>query len=293
MTQRPTNLRQRLVFGTGRLCSGPYAAQSRRMIERCLAAGILAFDTAPSYGMGAAEGLVGDVVGDLAGVAVHTKVGSLRPSYPALRGWAKGLRNLAPNLGAGARVDIGLTRHTGPSQGMDYSAAALRASLARSHDLLRRERIDLVLLHEAEPAEIEAQGWAVLSGELASGGIGALGFAHSGPAGNADPALAAQLAPWPQDFLGASDNRPRLFHSVLRGYREAAARDPAVAAAGAAIVARYGLGGERMAGEYVAALVLLAQVWPKAQLVFATTEPQRLAGLLALIDRVEQGGTGV
>lgn len=281
------NLRQRLIFGTGRLAGGAYAPTSRRMIETCLRAGIHTFDTAPVYGMGAAESLLGDVIAGADGIAIHTKVGSQAPSLPGLRGWAKRVRNLAPNAGAQDRVDSAPARYAGPSASMDYSRDYVTASLEQSRRRLRRDRLDLVLLHEAEPQDIPEGTWAALQAQAGSSRIAQLGFAHSGPPQHKSAQLVAQTAPWPDDFLAPSGPNPRVFHSVLRGLNAAINANPAVAAAAAETSARHGLDREGAAGTYAAGLLLLAQTWPDAKLIFATTAPDRLNTFLALLDRIE------
>lgn len=145
-------LRERLIFGTGRLAGGAYASRSKALIAACQAAGIVRFDTAPSYGMGAAEELLGSAVG--AGSIIHTKVGSSRPAWSSLRGWAKYLRNSVHNRATVERVNIAPLRFQEPDHAMDFSPAAIVRSLNRSRRLLRRDRLDLVLLHEAEPWQL-------------------------------------------------------------------------------------------------------------------------------------------
>jgi Aldo/keto reductase family len=282
-----TGLRDRLVFGTARLAGGPYAARSRQMIEACIEAGIMRFDTAPGYGMGASEALLGEVSRGLKGIALHTKVGSHRPSASALRGWAKWLRNRAPNAAAHDRIDGEITRFSSVPPGMDFAAEAITRSLAQSRKRLHREQLDLVLLHEAEPQLIDTRSWAMLRAAAERGEIGRLGFAHSGPPQNSDPALTTQTAPLPQDFMRGIGGQHRIFHSVRRSLRAAMRQDPAVAAIAVQICLRYRLRLEIGAHEYLAGLLLLSHNWPEAGLIFATSRPENLTEFLGLLQRVE------
>ena len=282
-----TALRSRLVFGTARLAGGAYASQSRRMIEACVTAGITAFDTAPGYGMGAAEALLGDVTQGMAGIALHTKVGSARPAVPALRGWAKRLRNLAANRAATARIDAAIEPFGGVPAGIVLTPRAIEQSLARSHDLLRRDRIELVLLHEAEPQLIDPEAWDTLRSAQNAGRVGQLGFAHNGPAQCADPALVTQTSPLPQYFLMGAGPQPRIFHSVRRAFRQASRDDPAVAAAAVQASRKLDLRLSEGAAEYLIGLLLLAQADPAAKVIFATSRPENLGEFLALLDRIE------
>ena len=56
-------LTQRLVLGCGHLTGGASTAESRRLLEHAKDGGIGHFDPAPSYGIGTAEDVVGQVFG--------------------------------------------------------------------------------------------------------------------------------------------------------------------------------------------------------------------------------------
>lgn len=282
-----TALTKRLVFGTARLAGGPYAARSRQMLDNCIEAGIVKFDTAPGYGMGASEALLGDVTRGLDGIAIHTKVGSLRPSVPALRGWAKRLRNLTPNAAASERLDGEIRNFDKVPSNLAFSPDAIVRSLDRSRELLRRDQLDLVLLHEAEPQLIDPDAWSALRDAQQQGRIGRLGFAHNGPPQSSDPALIAQCAPRPEDFLRATPGQPRIFHSIRRSLRLSMREDPAVAAAAAFVCRQNRLKIEIGAHEYLVGLLLLAQSWPDAELIFATSQPANLASFLTLLEKAD------
>lgn len=110
----------------GRTDARPPEAEARAVLERALAAGITLFDTAPAYGE--AERLVGDVVGDAAGICVATKV-TLPPAAEVHR------YSIADEL-----------------------AFSVEASVRR----LRRRRLDVVQVHNAtaeaarDPAVLDA-----------------------------------------------------------------------------------------------------------------------------------------
>lgn len=276
--------RERLIFGTGRLVSGGYAPQSRHMIAACRKAGITRFDTAPLYGMGGAEELLGEAAGQDA--TLHTKIGSPRPTFPSLRGWAKRLRNLGPNPAAAKRIELAPEPFSGPSAQMDFSAASVARSLARSRQLLRRHRLDLVLLHEAEPWQIPAETLRLLEQEVRLGGIAQLGYAHSGPPLRTLTGWVAQCAPWPEDLESLTTGKSRIFHSILRGLAAAAKVNSACSTGLASAAAELGLAGEGLAGDYLAALVWLHRQLPDAGLIFATSDPGRLDQFIALLDRI-------
>lgn len=272
-------LRERLIFGTGRLAGGAYASRSKALIAACQAAGIVRFDTAPSYGMGAAEELLGSAVG--AGSIIHTKVGSSRPAWSSLRGWAKYLRNSVHNRATVERVNIAPLRYQEPDHAMDFSPAAIVRSLNRSRRLLRRDRLDLVLLHEAEPWQLPDDSLSLLAAEQKTGRIGQLGFAHSGPMLRENPGWLAQTVPWPEALLGRGDGC--IYHSILRA---ASSGDAIFSAELEQTKMSLGLAEAGAAGRYLSALVWLHQRQPNAGLVFATSAASRLGQFLALLDRI-------
>lgn len=72
----------RIGLGCARLMGGSEAASSRKLVEVALALGIRHFDTAPYYGEGASETVLGNVLGGVEGVTVTTKIGIARPAAP-------------------------------------------------------------------------------------------------------------------------------------------------------------------------------------------------------------------
>ena len=69
----------RLGFGVARIAGGPERSASIRLIETALRAGICHFDTAPSYGDGESEQILGEVLRGVSGITVTTKFGIARP----------------------------------------------------------------------------------------------------------------------------------------------------------------------------------------------------------------------
>lgn len=269
----------RIVFGTARLAGGAYARASARLLETCLRAGITRFDTAPSYGMGASEALLGAVTAGDRSVEIATKLGSQRPSHPALRGWAKRLYRLsglrqppAPPAYADFR------RHTGPGPAMDHRPEACARSFERSLALLRRDRIDLLFLHEAAPEEVPAATLEQIGQWQAEGRIGGGGAAHQGPVATLPSGWTAQIAPDLADFAPTAPAPfPVRFHSVRTFARAAAGADPALAERLERVAARIG-GGDPQG---LAPFALLAALQPQARLLYATSDADRLTAFLA------------
>src|SRR5215470_7412083 len=70
----------RVGFGCARLFAGSEFKASTRLIEAALDRGIRHFDTAPSYGGGQSEDVLGTVLAGVQGVTIATKVGISRPN---------------------------------------------------------------------------------------------------------------------------------------------------------------------------------------------------------------------
>jgi len=126
-----------------------------RFIDECVALGVTSFDLADIYGGGAAQAFFGEALAARGGnnddIQIITKAGIRLPS----------------SNGGGARV-----KH------YDSSAAHLRRSVDEALSVLRRERIDLFLLHRPDPL-LDRNELAELAHQLvAQGKIGAFGVSN-------------------------------------------------------------------------------------------------------------------
>ncbi|KKB09898.1 aldo/keto reductase [Devosia chinhatensis] len=142
------------------------ADQARATIARALEMGITYVDTAPQYGLGLSEHLMGEVLRDQARrPVISTKVGRL-------------LRPVAP-----ARQDKGNWAHPLPfDQHYDYSYDAVMRSFEDSLQRLGLDRVDIVYVHDIGTmthgtddnrrlwAQLESGGYKALR-ELRDGGV--------------------------------------------------------------------------------------------------------------------------
>ena len=94
-------------LGCGSLVGHDSFRTAARLVENALDLGIRYFDTAPLYGMGTAEEVLGAVVGSNPDVVIATKIGIGRPPYSplkaAVRRYAKPLLDRSRPLKAFAR----------------------------------------------------------------------------------------------------------------------------------------------------------------------------------------------
>lgn len=290
------SLVDRLVLGTARLAGGASEREALAIVRCALDAGVRHVDTAPSYGMGTAEAVVGKALTRFGGdVAVTAKLGSVPPSFPVPRSV---LRRIKRALGGSRRAPFSgdtapPTRLVHPV-GNDFTPRAMAGSLARSQAALGR--VDFLLLHDITVAEATAEVVAALA-DLAEGAGGTPGHASLA---QFDPALAARLpagsvtqcAISPGLLLGSMPppaTGPLFLHSIAA----AAAHCRAVDAGFAAALDRAGRivgGGEGEAGRIAAALALAAARAPAARLLVASSHRDRLAVVLAALDRIDRAG---
>lgn len=130
-----------LALGTWGLSGDGYSplpeAEQDAVIERALALGITLFDTADSYGKGAMEKRLGERLEKHPEVAIVTKLGTDRETSPA-RKW--------------------------------FDPKFIRDSFERSRERLKREVIDVVLLHNPSERSLERGDACALLQELQTQG---------------------------------------------------------------------------------------------------------------------------
>ena len=165
----------RVGFGCGRLVGGASARTSRAIVEAALSLGITHFDVAPSYGLGLAEDVLGEVLPGARDVTVATKTGISRgPGNPHLLSMAR--RVLGPIVRQVPWLMAPLLRSRPFSAprgrfGRDDIHASIEDSLRR----LRRDRADLLLLHEPNASTMSEEAGVTLNALVASGQVGTYG----------------------------------------------------------------------------------------------------------------------
>jgi D-threo-aldose 1-dehydrogenase len=168
----------RLGFGTAGLMARLGRRESVRLLEIAHDSGITHFDTARAYGYGEAESALGDfLAGRRDAVTVATKLGMLPPRRSRALQGAKALGRVGARALPALRP---LLRRGGQSMAKsgEFEPVAARASLETSLRELRVETVDLLLLHECRPADLETEGLlefleqVVAEGQVRAFGIG-------------------------------------------------------------------------------------------------------------------------
>jgi aryl-alcohol dehydrogenase-like predicted oxidoreductase len=175
----------RLGFGTAGLLREPSKRRRLDALAAALDSGIRHFDTAPIYGLGEAERLLGEfLVGRRERVTIATKFGlAPKPALStlgALQSTARRVLRASPALRRIARRTAATTLYQPPR----FDAAGARTSLERSLAALRRDHVDALLLHECSPGALQDPALlSVLEDLRTRGRITAFGtattFAHT------------------------------------------------------------------------------------------------------------------
>lgn len=164
-----TNLSvSRFVFGTASLHHLGRLPVQAAHLEAAAAAGFTHFDTAPLYGYGGAERALGKVFGGDPAITLTTKVGLYSPGGSDQRHVAMLARKV------GGKLWPGLSRAVA-----DLSVERARRSIRDSLRRLRRDRVEILLLHEPAPGLLQTDEWQRWR-ESESDRIGQVGIA--GPA---------------------------------------------------------------------------------------------------------------
>jgi D-threo-aldose 1-dehydrogenase len=166
-----------LGYGCSQLMGGISRRQSLALLEAAFDAGIRHFDTAPSYGYGQAEGVLGDAMRSRRHqVTITTKFGIAPPPGRSLFGLAR--RIALPIVKHVPSLKSRLSRAAGGLKARTrFSPDELSASIDASLAALKTDYIDVFLLHEAVAADLndslfEALERGVERGKIRGFGIG-------------------------------------------------------------------------------------------------------------------------
>lgn len=154
------NLLHCLGFGCSGIGSSISYRQSCRLLERAYSLGIRHFDTAPVYGNGRSERILGDVFG-AANVPVNivTKVGIARPRHSWVRQLGRAVLGPAKRAWPRAWAQASRSVSNAMENRGQFDTAFVRSSVSESLELLRQPSVHAVLLHEvgADQASVELE----------------------------------------------------------------------------------------------------------------------------------------
>lgn len=198
-----------LGFGCSSLLEDRSVAEAERVLADALDAGVRYFDTARSYGYGAAEGVLGAALaGRRDQVVVASKAGILPPTLLD-RARVKAMNRLMGRTGeAHARGGV-------------FSARSLRRSVETSLRELQTDYLDIFLLHDCTAADLTDDVATLLTDLRTEGKIRAYGVAtHAEDAAAIvkSRGWAAGIVQGPafQGLTGGASTELMITHSVLR-----------------------------------------------------------------------------
>lgn len=145
--------RAALGFGCASLGSRVGRAEGLRALNRAFDRGVSWFDVAPSYGDGGAEDILGEFAANLGDrVTICTKVGLAPPTHSAFR---TAIKPLARSLVAAfPRLRQIVSRSRPPPERPPLTPQFIAASAESSLRRLRRDRLDVLALHDASPDDL-------------------------------------------------------------------------------------------------------------------------------------------
>lgn len=170
-----------LGVGLATLMREPSSKKQQRLLEVAYEAGFRHFDVAPSYGLGAAERVLGRFLqSHSTDVTIATKVGiAVRRSlmrYQTIQRPLRAMLRRFPALRGRATRAVGGAIHVRSN----FSLPECTRSLENSLRALRTDSIDLLLLHDPEPTDLDdGQVLEWIAGQKARGLVGSIGIATS------------------------------------------------------------------------------------------------------------------
>jgi D-threo-aldose 1-dehydrogenase len=175
-----------LGYGCSQLMGGISYRDSVILVETAFDSGIRHFDTAPSYGYGQAERVLGETLRSRRHqITIATKFGILPPRNQTTLGVAR--RILAPVLRQLPSVKSRLSRAAGRlAERARFSPDELRRSIDASLSALRTDYIDILLLHEAVAGDLGDELFDELERSVKEGKIRSFGV-------GSEPAAVAQV----------------------------------------------------------------------------------------------------
>lgn len=175
----PGRALERIGFGCSHITGGFEADANLRLLRLAYDLGVRHFDTAPMYGHGTSEEVLGSALrGERHNVSIATKIGiphsQLSTKRQILRLVATPLRRWSPGLSKLAARRI----YSAPIQ-TDFSPSSIDRSIEKSLAKLKTDYIDLLLLHEVRPHDVSDELLNKLQTLVRQGKVRRLGIGTS------------------------------------------------------------------------------------------------------------------
>jgi aryl-alcohol dehydrogenase-like predicted oxidoreductase len=154
-----TNLKiSKMIFGTASLIKNRTTNEQLFILNKAVDCGFTHFDTAPLYGFGTSENIVGSVIKKNSNLSVTTKVGlypllGINPNFIKLFS-IRAIQTLSRRLFGNFKNPLDLTKPI-----IDSSVQRARKSLENSLENLKRDHIDIYMIHEACDVLFFSEEW--------------------------------------------------------------------------------------------------------------------------------------
>jgi aryl-alcohol dehydrogenase-like predicted oxidoreductase len=211
----------RVGFGAARILGDGEFRASAKLIEQALELGIRHFDTAPTYGNGQSEMVLGAVLQGVPSITITTKFGFGRPSAPlALSARQTVYRRIVrPVLTYFPSLKTSFMKPQ-PGGYQDGDLQLVRDDLHRSLDesckLLRRDP-DILLIHEARRFQLNEESHLIFDALIQEGRIRAYGTGTGDFLGARSLGTVCQARYSGDPTSSSHAGQTAILHGVLRG----------------------------------------------------------------------------
>jgi D-threo-aldose 1-dehydrogenase len=217
----------RIGFGCARIYAGSEFRRSARLIEAALAAGIRHFDTAPMYGYGQSEDVLAQVLNGITDITVATKVGIPRPALDtarrpigvAYRRFVHPLLTHLPGVKSQLRrLQSRIWPDVSPSRlpRRRLESRHIRFELTESLSRLKRDRVDLYLVHEPDQFDLDDEALDTFNALRRERLIGAFGLAYGRSITEYPEFGTVVQSRYDSDVPSQQNSKSRIFHGVIR-----------------------------------------------------------------------------
>lgn len=167
----------RIILGCNALSTLPTRRAAFRLLDTAVACGIRHFDTARSYGQGFSERVLGEfLAGQADALQVTTKLGAAKDSLGLLPTRVALPMNALRRRRAASGAVSPMPAVVGPEPTRPIGRAEVEQSIERSLRCLRRDWIDVFLLHESLPGQLDDAARELVAALRADGTIRKFGI---------------------------------------------------------------------------------------------------------------------
>ena len=179
------------------------------------------------YGGGQSEDVLGRVLSGVADITLATKVGierpnsqtAQRPATVAYRRFVRPLLSHMPSVKSQLMKLHARMRDNAPAPAVPrrkLHSSHIRLELAESLKRLKRDHVDLYLVHEPDQFDLDDEALETFIALKHEGAIGAFGLAYGRSVSETPDFGTVIQSQYCNEQTSQADNKTRIFHGVLR-----------------------------------------------------------------------------